>query len=298
MEIKPSVIENLKVIAKNSSKRFFKVFLFLCLSFIFIHFIFNSRLTYAYPQPQTESFSIPLGNSIIVNCDKKAIQRVYIIGNITDANYTKGIDYPTNFFYFSTNRAGIYRIVLFFSYNEEYTIDLLLKTTLINSYFISGGNYSILIEAKYYEKSLTNSSLNNRILDDFVYWLYKLILDFPFWAKILYPILGIQFFYVGYAFIMYEEKRRKAENLLNLDKGNKIYLWTKVIYKFLLTSFIITSLIVGLESFLLLFQGSLNKDFSNVLKDAILLVIVAILAFFTYSLTIFFDKRLNLKPEE
>ncbi|MEM3507457.1 MAG: hypothetical protein QW589_04570 [Candidatus Bathyarchaeia archaeon] len=92
------------------------------------------------------------------------------------------------------------------------------------------------------------------------------------------------------------KKKRKTENLLGLDRGDKIYLWTKVIFKFLLANFIITSLIVSIEFLFLVFQGS--KSFNNVLKDAILLTIVGILTFFTYSLTIFFDKRLNLKPEE
>src|SRR5256712_8400694 len=64
---------------------------------------------------------------------------------------------------------------------------------------------------------------------------------FPFWIKILYAVLGVQFAFVGYRWIKFEDERRRIEgHLPPLDRGNKVYLWTEVVFRTLVAGFAIS----------------------------------------------------------
>ena len=73
---------------------------------------------------------------------------------------------------------------------------------------------------------------------------------FPVWVKILYLLLGVQFFAVGGLWIR-RESEKKERTAQHLDTGDKIYLWLDVAYKFLLTSFFAIVAIMGGELILL-----------------------------------------------
>lgn len=130
-------------------------------------------------------------------------------------------------------------------------------------------------------------------------WFFQFGSAFPIWIKILYTILGAQFAFVGYRWIKFEDDRRRLEgHLPPLDRGNKIYLWIDVIFRVLLTGFIISLVIMIGEVLVIsvaqyLFFVNLNL-FS--LIDFFSLFFVAAVGTIVYLAREGLDKFFDLKP--
>jgi hypothetical protein len=135
--------------------------------------------------------------------------------------------------------------------------------------------------------------------NSFYSWFSQFGNAFPIWVKILYGVLALQFGFVGYRWIKFEDERRKIEgHLPPLDRGNRAYLWTDVLFRTLVAGFAISLavmvgevLIVGLAEYLFL----VNLNLSSLL-DFFSLFFVAAVATLVYLMREGFDRLFDLKP--
>jgi len=122
---------------------------------------------------------------------------------------------------------------------------------------------------------------------------------FPFWIKILYAVLGAQFAFVGYRWIKFEDERRRIEgHLPPLDRGNKTYLWTEVVFRTLIAGFAISlAIMIGEVLVLLIAQYLFFVNLTLVsLVDFFSIFFVAALGTLVYLAREGLDRIFDLKP--
>jgi len=115
----------------------------------------------------------------------------------------------------------------------------------------------------------------------------------------LYSALGLQFGLIGYRWIRFEDERRRIEkHLPPLDRGNKAYLWTDILFRALLTGFVLCIVVMIGEAIIVLVAQNLffvTLSFVSLL-DFFSLFFVAIIALLIYIGREAMDRFLDLKP--
>ena len=252
----------------------------------------------------TENVNLYTGNKLVVNASQVAIQSVVVRGNLTAA-VLSNTTYPAKSFSIATNSTQLYTLNITFSYPSTYTSSINIydpsaKTSdQYTSYYVSAGGLILTVFVSF-QPNPNSGSTGAPLSWSSVYgWFFQFGSAFPIWIKILYTILGAQFAFVGYRWIKFEDDRRRLEgHLPPLDRGNKIYLWIDVIFRILLTGFII-SLVIMLGEVLVisvaqyLFFVNLNL-FS--LVDFFSLFFVAAVGTIVYLAREGLDKFFDLKP--
>src|SRR2546427_9977823 len=267
--------------------------------------------THAVMSPQA-SVTLNPSNVLIVRSDQNSLQNVVVEGNISAASYSKG-PYPSANFTLASDtsqqyaRAHTLQYILNMTFSNgpsSYSVFVETKdpadgsTAQVTSYYVSSGELDLTITAVFQPSPPTGPSTPIG-LGSFYEWLTQFGGAFPLWVKILYSILGIQFAFVGYRWIKFEDERRRLEgHMPPFDRGNKIYLWIDVVFRILLAGFIISLAIMIGEVLVIavaeyLFFVDLNL-FS--LVDFFSLFFVAALGTIIYLAREGLDKFFDLKP--
>ena len=250
-----------------------------------------------------ETVNLFTGNELVVSASQAAIQSAVVRGNLTAA-VLSNTTYPAKTFGLTANSTQLYTLNLTLSYPSSYTTVINIidpsskKTSQYTSYYVSAGD--LLITAFVSFQPNPNMGPGAPLSWSSAYgWVSQFGGAFPLWIKILYSILGAQFAFVGYRWIKFEDDKRRTEgHLPPLDRGNKIYLWIDVVFRILLTGFVI-SLVVMIGEVLVisvaqyLFFVNLNL-FS--LVDFFSLFFVAALGTIVYLAREGLDKFFDLKP--
>lgn len=267
------------------------------------------HIVLAEPQPITRAQDIQLfvGDTLIVSSDQNSIQRVFLQGNLTAANLTKPAQYPANKFELTAFSSETYNLRVLFDLQTGYKVNLYVqpsdqsRTTNSTSYYLSGGPSELDVKATFITRPHNAPIVmpSESPWESLVNWIGKFGEAFPLWVKLLYFVLGIQFFAVGGLWIRRETAKRES-GPQRLDVGDKAFLWLDMAYKFLLTSFVALVLIMGGELlilFILRFMFLVSFDLLSlwnlfVVGFAVSVVIIVYLIRFT------FEKIFDMKPVE
>ncbi len=164
-------------------------------------------------------------------------------------------------------------------------------------YFVSGGDLNLTVIATFQPPGPgSGGSLGIPSFND---WVSQFGGAFPVWVKVLYLVLGVQFAFVGFNWVKFEDERRRIEgHLPPLDVGNKVYLWTDVAFRALLVGFAVSlavmvgeALIVGIAQYLFLVNLTIVP-----LLDLFSLFFVAALTALVYLAREGMDRLFDLKP--
>jgi hypothetical protein len=248
-----------------------------------------------------------VGRSLIVRSDHNTIQKVFLAGNLTHMNVTEPQQYPSNTFTVAATAPASCEVQALFDSPVDYTVDLFIGgngiglTRNVTSYYLSSGAFELDINATF--KPQPNETLSalpsDPPLQSFSKWVGKFSEAFPFWVKLLYLGLGIQFFAVGGLWI-HRETSRKESTGQRVDRGDQAYMWVDVAYKFMLVSFAGIVAVMGGELlilFILRFMFLASLDLLSlwdlfVIGFALGVVIISYLIRFTL------EKAFDMKPVE
>jgi hypothetical protein len=224
---------------------------------------------------------------------------------LSSANVKEPTQYPANNFTIAAETPGTYLISIFFDYARDYQINLLIQTPVGTSgnstYYVSSGSFELDIQATF-NLPPSNASVAQPPVspwDDFVTWLNKFGQAFPLWVKLLYLVLGVQFFSVGGLWIR-RETTKKEISAQHLDRGDRIFLWVDVAFKFLLVSFLtIVAVMAGelLVLFVLRFMFLASFDLLS-LWDLFVVGFAAGAVIIAYLFRFTLEKAFDMKPME
>jgi len=229
------------------------------------------------------------GGSLIIASNQNSIQRIFLQGNLTAANYTQPAQYPTNAFTLTSSEPGAYDLKILFDLQTSYLVRLYVLsnqsattysssgyplsggqpkpspspnsnpnlyllasnqslTTNSTSYYLSGGPSELDVSATFLPRSYTAFApvSAESASASLVAWVGSYGQAFPLWVKLVYLVLGIQYFAVGGLWIRRESSRKESSEQ-QLDTGNKVFLWLDIACKFLLASFFVVLVIMGGE---------------------------------------------------
>ncbi len=250
-----------------------------------------------------ENVNLYTGNKLIINSNQPSIKSVVVRGNLTAARLSNGV-YPSKNFTLTTNSTQLYTVDLLLSYQAPYTTSILISdpssgsNTQYTSYFVSGGDLNLTVFASF--QASTSSGPGTPLgWSSFYGWVSQFGGAFPFWIKILYAVLGAQFAFVGYRWIKFENERRRIEgHLPPLDRGNKVYLWTEVVFRTLIAGFAISlALMIGEVLVLLVAQYLFFVNLTLIsLVDFFSIFFVAALGTLVYLTREGLDRIFDLKP--
>ena len=255
------------------------------------------------PAISIENVNLYSGDKLVVSASQAAIQSAVVRGNLTAATLSN-TTYPSKTFSLTTNSTQLYTLNLTLSYPSTYTAQINIidqsskASNQYTSYYVSAGDLLLTVFVSFQPNP--NMGGGAPLSWSSAYgWFFQFGNAFPLWIKILYGVLGAQFAFVGYRWIKFEDDKRRTEgHLPPLDRGNKIYLWIDVVFRVLLTGFVI-SLVVMIGEVLVisvaqyLFFVNLNL-FS--LVDFFSLFFVAALGTIIYLAREGLDKFFDLKP--
>ena len=256
----------------------------------------------AIPNPQ-ENINLNGGQILIINSNQVSITSVVVRGNLSAAKISTN-PYPAKNFTITTNSTQLYTIDLILNYQSPYTTNIVINNpsdktnTQYTSYYVSSGALNLTIFASY-QANATNGPGAPISWGSLYGWGSQFGGAFPFWIKILYGILGAQFAFVGYRWIKFEDERRRIEgHLPPLDRGNKIYLWTEVIFRTLIAGFAISlAVMIGEVLVLLIAQYLFFVNLNLVsLVDFFSIFFVAALGTLVYLAREGLDRIFDLKP--
>jgi hypothetical protein len=247
-----------------------------------------------------ETVNLYTGNKLIVSSNQRAIQSIFVRGNLTAASIAN----TTRSFTLTTNSTQQYTVDLLLWSSNAYTTSIIINDPTSNSnstytsYSVFGEVLNLTVFASFQPNP--NTGVGAPVTWSSLYgWFFAFGNAFPLWIKILYMILGAQFAFVGYRWIKFEDERRRLEgHLPPFDRGNRMYLWIDVVFRILLTGFIISLAIMIGEVLVIavaqyLFFVNLNL-FS--LVDFFSLFFVAAFATIVYLTREGLDKFFDLKP--
>lgn len=250
-----------------------------------------------------ESVNLYSGNKLIVSSDQAAIKSVIVRGNLSAANIPN-VAYPAKNFTITTNTTQLYTLNVWLSYPSPYKTAIIINdpssktSSHFTDYYTSGGDLNLTIYTSFQTPPTTGTGAPIG-WSSFFGWFSQFGNAFPIWIKILYMVLGAQFAFVGYRWIKFEDEKRRIEgHLPPLDRGNKAYLWTDIVFRTLLAGFVISlALMVGeiivISVAQYLFLVNLNL-FS--LVDFFSLFFVAVLGTLLYLTREGLDRFFDLKP--
>ncbi len=276
----------------------------LALTLLFIAVLFLTVPARADSTSSQQTVHLYAGGNLKVDSNQNSIQKIVVQGNITAAKISNQT-IPSRSFSLSANSTQFYTVTLLFSLPASYTASITLNnppgtgnSTQIPSYYVSGGGLNLTIFANF-DQAPVGPTPGSFGWSSFTGWVFQFGGAFPFWVKILYLILSIQFGYVGFRWIKFEDERRRLEkHLPPIDRGNKLYLWTDIIFRALLTGFVLCIIVMIGEAVVILVAQ--NLFFVNLtivsLLDFFSLFFVAILALIVYVLREMMDRFLDLKP--
>ncbi len=266
----------------------------------------------AFAEPtalQKETVTIPISSAVVFFSERQALQSVQVKGNISLARLDKDGAFPTTEFMVSSKAAAIFTVTLLFDYPSDYTINLgrlevsTNQRKTLTSYYVSKGPFSYIVDVTFEAAGDQTAKEQAQVSpwSAFSSWLARFSQAFPMWVKILYLVLGFQFGIVGFLWLRFEDQRRGSEgSSLPFDLGNKVYMWSETVYKFLMCTFLIIVLIMGGE-FVLLFVLRfmfLAPIELFTLWDLYVLGFAATIAFIAYLVKTVLEKSLDLKPLE
>lgn len=227
-------------------------------------------------------------------------------GNLSSANLTRPVQYPTNKFALTVFNPGTYEIRFLFDDSNDYKVNLHVQTvdggvTNSTTYYLSGGPFELDVNAAFVYRPSSHPSIASSLSpwDNFVNWVGKFGQAFPFWVKLLYLALAVQFFGVGGLWIRRQTSRRES-SAQRLDLGDKIFLWLDVTYKYLLVSFLAIIMIMGGELlilFLLRFMFLASIELLS-LWDLFVAGFAVGVVIITYLVRFTLEKVFDLKPIE
>jgi len=294
-----------------------------------------------------QEIQLYVGDYLIVTSNQNSIQRVFLQGNLTAANYTQLAQYPTNAFRLTSSEPGTYVLKILFDLQMSYLVKLyvLSNQSAVNyissgyqlsggqpkpnpnpnpnpnhpnpnpyllasnqslatnstSYYLSGGPSELDVSATFLPHSYTAfaPASAESASASLVEWIESYGQAFPLWVKLVYFVLGIQFFAVGGLWIRRESSRKESTEQ-QLDAGNKVFLWLDIACKFLLASFLAIMLIMGgelLVLFILRFMFLVSVDWLSLWDIFVVVFAVGILAI-ACLIRFVLEKGLDLKPLE
>jgi len=254
-----------------------------------------------------QDLELNAGDMLFVHSDRSSIQRILLEGDLASANFTKIAEYPTADFEFAASKEGLYQLRMFFDYPSDYVVNLLVRdkidgtTSNSTTYYVSAGTFELDIYAHFSSvpdgARITAPSVSP--WDSFAHWMSRFGEAFPFWVKVLYLGLGLQFFAVGGLWIRRESARRDS-GTQRLDAGNKSFLWLDLIYKYLLVCFVAILAIMGgelLVLFILRFMFLVSLDLLS-LWDLFVVGFAAGAVMMVYLVRLTLEKIFDLKPIE
>ena len=285
----------------------------------------------------SQNIQLYVGGSLIVTSNQNSIQRVFLQGNLTAANYTQPAQYPTNAFTLTSSEPGAYDLKILFDLQTSYLVKLYVLsnqsattysssgyllsggqpkpnpgpnpnlasnqslTTNSTSYYLSGGPSELDISATFLPRSYTAFApvSAESASASLVGWIGSYGQAFPLWVKLVYFVLGIQFFAVGGMWIRRESSRKESSEQ-QLDAGNKVFLWLDISCKFLLASFFVILVIMGgelLVLFILRFMFLVSVDWLS-LWDLFVVGFAAGIVVIAFLIRFVLEKGFDLKPLE
>lgn len=242
------------------------------------------------------------GDTVIIMSNQPAIERIVLRGNLSAATVSS-VAYPARNFTLTSNASETYIVNAWLTYPGPYTTSVILKsledgsTTQLPSYYVSNGDLNLTVTAVFEPRPAGGGVPIG--WSAFYDWVAQFGGAFPLWVKVLFLFLGAQFAFVGYRWVRFEDERRRIEgHLPPLDKGNKAYLWTDVLFRGLLTAFAVSLVVMVGEALIILIAKYLFfVDLSIVsLVDLFSLFFVAALGSIVYLVREGLDRLLDLKP--
>jgi len=256
----------------------------------------------ATPSPQ-ENVNLYAGNKLTISSSQQAIKSVIVRGNLTAASVSNRT-YPAKDFTLTANSTQIYTLNVWLSYPSTYTTTIIISDPLAGSnsqytsYYVSAGDLNLTVFAVFQPAPSSGEGVPLS-WSSFFGWFSQFGSAFPLWIKILYAVLGVQFAFVGYRWIKFEDDKRRVEgHLPPLDRGNRIYLWIDVVFRTLLAGFIISLALMLGETVVITVAAYLFFVTLNLfpLVDLFSLFFVAVLGLIVYLAREGLDKFLDLKP--
>jgi len=253
---------------------------------------------------RSESVVLHTGEWLSVSSNRDSLQLVEIRGNLSATNFSSSSRYPTNSFNLTSNAEGHYSIGLTCSYPSEYelTISVLASSGAKQeevSYYVSSGQLLLTIDLDFKAPDPVTPIASSSPWDSFVGWTTRFGDAFPLWVKLLYLLLGVQFAAVGYKWIRFERCAREDDSAASrLDRGNLVYLWTEIFWKFLLTAFLAIAAAMGGQLILVSVLRFMFLAQVNMLSlwDLFVLGFAAGIAAIAYAFRLCLEKSLDLKP--
>ncbi len=166
------------------------------------------------------------------------------------------------------------------------------------SYYVSNGDLNLTVTAVFQPRPGTGPAPSVG-WSSFYDWMGQFGGAFPLWIKALFLFLGVQFAFVGYRWVRFEDERRRLEgHLPPLDRGNKLYIWADILFRSLLTAFALSIVVmVGEVLIILIAKYLFFVDLSLFsLVDFFSLFFIAALGSIAYLAREGLDRLLDLKP--
>jgi len=86
-----------------------------------------------------QEIQLYVGDYLIVTSNQNSIQRVFLQGNLTAANYTQLAQYPTNAFRLTSSEPGTYVLKILFDLQMSYLVKLYVLSNQSAVNYISSG---------------------------------------------------------------------------------------------------------------------------------------------------------------
>jgi len=257
------------------------------------------------PSPErSESIDLETSNWLLISSNRESLKSVDIRGNVSAARLASPVRYPASSFNLTSGFQGQYSIKLTFDYPSEYEVNLLVDEgnglrKQVASYYFSSGQLLLTISLDFKTPDLIHSGTNTSVWNDFASWTARFGDAFPFWVKLLYAMLAVQFVAVGYRWIRFENERRGENSAPSrFDRGNLFYLWSEILYKFFLTAFIVIAAMMSGQFVLLMALKFMFLAQVNMLSlwDLFVLGFAAGIAAIAYVFRFCLEKSFDLKP--
>ena len=253
---------------------------------------------------RSESIILHTGDSLSVSSDRESLQLVEIKGNMSASRMPSPQHYPTNAFNFTSDAQGHYSVRLSFNYPSEYNVNILVYASSSAkeekaSYYVSSGQLALILDVEFKALDSAKALPSPSVWDSFRNWTTRFGDAFPLWVKLLYVLLGVQFVAVGYKWIKFESSaRRESSQISRFDRGNLVYLWSEIFFKFLLTAFLVIAAAMGGQFILLSVLNFMFLAPVNMLSlwDLFVLGFAAGITAIAYVLKLCLEKSFDLKP--
>jgi hypothetical protein len=253
---------------------------------------------------RSASIDLRTGDWLSVSSNRESLQSVEITGNLTAIQLPSASHYPANGFNMTSHAQGRYSITLTFNFPSEYNVAILADQSNatkkeIASYYFSSGQLVLTIDLNFSAPEPIIAGAHSTGWSDFASWTTRFGAAFPYWVKLLYAVLGIQFVAVGYKWIRFEnDARRDKSSMSRFDRGNVLYLSSEVLYKLLLTAFLVIAAAMSGQFILLSvlkFMFLAQVDMLN-LWDLYVLGFAAGIALIAYCVKLILQKSFDLNP--